>query len=390
MKIVKFIIVVMIILLIGFAVFMTANLIRAKDVQVSEEDKNEIQKIESDKDDKEIDIKLSLENEEKDIENTNILLEIPEDLEISQIILPDDSKTEEIISEYRVAKNGTYEFVFVYNIGDKENQIKKEIKVSNIKEIEESEKVPSYIPEGFEHKEGTLDTGYVISDTHGNEFVWVPVESGKLTRKNASKSKYEESDTTSKALVNSVAKYYGFYIARYESSKADFDGTIVSTSFPSVVPWYNASFSEAKENSENFCNVFNYSDIRSALCNSFAWDTTLNWLNHSKKSYSTSLDYGNYTDEIKLTGETEKDKINNIFDMAGNLKEWTTEICLDMTSIENSDKDSNKSSDEEKDNTTIRVIRGGCVGISKSASSQISFSEEAMDNYWGFRMIIYK
>ena len=33
-----------------------------------------------------------------------------------------------------------------------------------------------YVPSGFEHTEGTWNTGYVIKDTsNGNEFVWVPV-----------------------------------------------------------------------------------------------------------------------------------------------------------------------------------------------------------------------
>lgn len=389
MKLVKVIIAIIVILVIGFAIFMTVNLIGAKDIEVNKDNKTEQDEISSDKEHEAFKVKLSLEDESKDIESTNILVEIPEDLEISKIILPDESVSEEKISEYRIAKNGKYEFTFIYKVEDEEKEIKEELEVSNIKEIEEKEKVPSYIPNGFEYKEGTIDTGYVITDMYGNEFVWIPVESGILTRKNSSKTKYKETDTTSKALVNSVAKYYGFYIARYESSKAYFDDILVATSFPLVEPWYNATFSEAKENSENFCNIFGYEDIRSALCSSFAWDTTLNWLNHYEKSYSTSLDYGNYTDEIKLTGETEKDKVNNIFDMAGNLKEWTTEICLDSKSEDNSEENKNTKSEQDED-TTVRVIRGGCVGMQKSASSQISFSEEATDNYWGFRIILYK
>lgn len=389
MKLVKVIIGMIIILILVFAIFMVIILLNAKDIEIDKTDKKDNIEIESDKKSEEIEIKLSLEDESEDIESTNILLDIPKELEISKIILPDESISEEIISEYRVAKNGKYKFTFIYKIDDEEKEIKKEIEISNIKEIE-NEKMPSYIPNGFEYKEGTVDTGYVITDIYGNEFVWVPVESGKLTRKNNSKSEYKETDTTATALVNSVAKYYGFYIARYEASKAKFGDVLVATSFPQDTPWCNISFKEAKEYSENFCNVFEYEDIRSSLCNSFAWDTTLNWLNHSEKSYSTSLDYGNYTDEIKLTGETEKDKINNIFDMAGNIKEWTTEIYLDSSSKQVSEEDKKDNSKNDNQKTTIRVIRGGCVGMSKSASSQISYSEDSTDDYWGFRMILYK
>lgn len=40
------------------------------------------------------------------------------------------------------------------------------------------------IPEGFTHTEGTRDTGYVIKDSNGNEFVWIPVDKNqKITIK---------------------------------------------------------------------------------------------------------------------------------------------------------------------------------------------------------------
>ena len=40
------------------------------------------------------------------------------------------------------------------------------------------------VPTGFTHTEGTIDTGYVIQDEDGNEFVWVPVDKNqKITLK---------------------------------------------------------------------------------------------------------------------------------------------------------------------------------------------------------------
>ena len=42
-----------------------------------------------------------------------------------------------------------------------------------------------YIPEGFEHTEGSIDTGYVIKNTDtGDEFVWIPVETPVLDLSN--------------------------------------------------------------------------------------------------------------------------------------------------------------------------------------------------------------
>lgn len=272
------------------------------------------------------------------------------------------------------------------NKTEKENE--NEVSYDGLEKIngmeEKEEKEPAYIPKGFSHKSGTIEDGYVIVDQYGNEFVWVPVESGIMTRKNSAKENYEDNDSKTKALINSVASYYGFYIARYEASKADFDGKIVATSFNGVEPWYNASFSEAKETSESFCYDFGYEDIKSGLISSYAWDSTLAWLNEAKKSYSTSLDYGNYTDAINNTGSTKKDCINNIFDMAGNLKEWTTEICK-----EEKKKDENVESTETV-TVSLRVLRGGCVNLSKPANSQISFDEDVTNPSWGFRFVLYK
>ena len=40
-----------------------------------------------------------------------------------------------------------------------------------------------HIPTGFSHIEGTVDTGYVIKDSEGNEFVWIPVASDEAYAK---------------------------------------------------------------------------------------------------------------------------------------------------------------------------------------------------------------
>lgn len=378
-KIILIILIISFIAIIGVVLFNTLNIVNELEdnddkLNITE---NKTEKTEN-KLDKEKIISLKLQNENSNIESTNIIFELQEDLENYDIIMPDNSVSNEQKIEYRISKNGIYKFILKLEDG---TEIEKEIEVKNIKE-KEKDKNPTYIPEGFSHKEGTLDTGYVITDQYGNEFVWVPVKSGILTRKNSKKNQYEESDVSAKALVNSVATNYGFYIARYESSKVDFGGTIVSTTLAETKPWNNISFTEAKEYSESFASIFGYNDVKSALINSYAWDTTLNWLNNTEKSYSKSLEYGNYTDGIMQCGENKKDCINNIYDMAGNLKEWTTEILNSSNSSENEEIK------EEKN--PLRVLRGGSVNQSKSATSQISYPEGTVDEYWGFRMIIYK
>lgn len=380
MKFVKVLVVIIILIVIAFLVFLEINLSNVSSPEVNEKNLETSLNEKENKNKSKNEITLDVLNKEEKLAENKILLEIPEELKIKEILLPDDTVIEEKIEEYAVHKNGKYKFVFTLEDNSK---IEKEIEINNLLKLVEEEKKPTYIPEGFEYLTGTVDTGYVITDQYGNEFVWVPVESGILTRKNSKKSNYAEKESSAKALVNSVAKNYGFYISRYEAGKAELENNIIAVSFKGIVPWYNATYKEALEKSEEFCSNFGYNDVSSDLVSSYAWDTTLKWIDSHEKSYSSSLEYGNYSDEIKLTGETEKDCVNNICDMAGNLKEWTTELYLGKNEENNTTK-------KEKENTNLRVIRGGCVNLKKSASSNISFAEDLTDNYWGFRIILYK
>ena len=85
------------------------------------------------------------------------------------------------------------------------------------------------IPIGFEYLTGTVNTGFVIKNsTDGNEFVWVPVEKGTFVREegyyNGELQNYmsltvephvtSDGDSEYNAMVESVSKYRGFYIAR--------------------------------------------------------------------------------------------------------------------------------------------------------------------------------
>ena len=47
-----------------------------------------------------------------------------------------------------------------------------------------------HIPTGFAHTEGTVDTGYVIKDSEGNEFVWIPVANDEAYAKKLGMNNY--------------------------------------------------------------------------------------------------------------------------------------------------------------------------------------------------------
>ena len=222
---------------------------------------------------------------------------------IQSILLPDGSQERGDYAEYEVTKNGKYTFEAKGNNGVSTSLA---IEVKNIREASSSE---PYIPEGFSHIEGEVETGYVIEDKFGNQFVWVPVPSGKLTRNTLANTKYEDTIST---LGNSVAQNYGFYIARYEASIYDRNGVRMVASMKDKMPWTNITYSDAAQMASNMATSFEYEDCETALVNSGAWDTALEWIDQTEENYSTDVSSGNYSGELRNTGETESDIKNNI------------------------------------------------------------------------------
>lgn len=303
---------------------------------------------------------------------------------IQSILLPDGSQERGDYAEYEVTKNGKYTFEAKGNNGVSTSLA---IEVKNIREASSSE---PYIPEGFSHIEGEVETGYVIEDKFGNQFVWVPVPSGKLTRNTLANTKYEDTIST---LGNSVAQNYGFYIARYEASIYDRNGVRMVASMKDKMPWTNITYSDAAQMASNMATSFEYEDCETALVNSGAWDTALEWIDQTEENYSTDVSSGNYSGELRNTGETESDIKNNICDLAGNAREWTTEIFKETVKPTNTSKNKNKNTTNEEvisETVTYRVIRGGSANLDRPASSHTGYKENTSEAYWGFRMILYK
>lgn len=305
---------------------------------------------------------------------------------IESIKLPNGQIVTSEGAKYEVSKNGEYSFIIK---GSNGSEVTKKITVDNITEISADS---PYIPEGFTQVEDTtVETGFVIEDSKGNQFVWVPVESGSLIRNTNENDKYEEIDSTATGLYNSVAKYYGFYIARYEASKAEINGLSIAKSVKNEIPWSNMNYEEAYSACVNASIAYNYSGVKTALMNSYAWDTTLDWLNKSVSNYSSNTSYGNYSGTILKTGTTEMDQVNSICDMAGNLREWTTEVYYpELPTLEEDTQNTITNEEIEDTEETYRVVRGGSANINKVANSHIGQPENLSDIYWGFRMILYK
>lgn len=203
---------------------------------------------------------------------------------------------------------------------------------------------PSYIPNGFTHLCGTVETGYVIKDSSGNEFVWVPVDgiNVKYGRYNFGFGYYREEEDIA-AIRTSVETYKGFYVARYEAGDASviLPRTSSSGSTHKVVSQANKQVynyikrDDALRLSENMYDR-NVTGVTSTLMTSYLWETMLKWIETDSKYagsnfitnstgkgwYSNNYSSGNSSHKTGISYNNGANCIKNIYDLAGNMWEW--------------------------------------------------------------------
>ena len=132
-----------------------------------------------------------------------------------------------------------------------------------------------------------------------------------------------------KNMIDSVRKYGGFYIGRYELSN---EGTKKNQISLTNTNWYNLY---AK------CKAIDNTSVETRMIWGCNWDKVCEFINTSgdKVSLTDSSTYGNFKNSQypantgnyvqntkKNTGSNEAWKTNNIYDIAGNCQEWTQEI----------------------------------------------------------------
>ena len=277
-----------------------------------------------------------------------------------------------------------------------------------------------YIPEGFSHTEGTWNSGYIIRDGLENEFVWVPcvldqtkvkpgdkVETFKKTLPTTTDTtdpyyKYNvsnlaitgEQGTSASEIEISVGTYGGFYIARYEAgikgttengglaTKTATDGSVKPLSQEGKGVWNYISRTNAMIVSSSMVNTED--GVKSSLISSACWDTTLQWIVNSSEN---RLNEPNLGYDIDSTGNgwhsdvsnntrhtTGYYAVNNIYDMAGNVWEWTTENCT-------------------TNGNRYVILRGGeyvYTGSFCPAAYRYSVSDLGNSTSTGFRVVLYK
>ena len=267
-------------------------------------------------------------------------------------------------------------------------------------DLKDDEDNTIWIPGGFgidEESSTNQDEGIVITDKDGNEFVWVPVpdpntmfvyqtaklSDGKTTTNKYSKLRIREGNSYTATspgefnpnnvmepdvlddgdiyymdklgynslnemasglvkeyteMANSIEKYYGFYIGRYELSGTKDKPTVQKGTVITLEDWYGY---------KKLCEevIQNNSYAKSIMIYGCQWDETMSWLKRTKfagqeeKVDEDSSSWGNFMDstgeaniegagKAQITGYSKYWSANNIYDLAGNYREWTQEACI--------------------------------------------------------------
>ena len=234
------------------------------------------------------------------------------------------------------------------------------------------------VPAGFKvvNKDANVTDGIVVEDvshsaTAGSQFVWIPVGevvkdsagnketitlgrysfdssgnataySGTYTEDTASNHNSSYGNTIAKDIEDFKNKVtnttHGYYIGRYESRK---NGTQVTVKASDKVYNYIIQPDAATVSRGMYSSDSNF---ESDLMNSYAWDTAIVFLQKfdnrdnkaSLKPYSQQNSLNTSSDGLASQGTnnlevSKQDVICNVYDMASNCWEWTTETCSDST-----------------------------------------------------------
>ena len=263
----------------------------------------------------------------------------------------------------------------------------------------------------------TVDKGIVIEDatvdkdgkptaTAGSQFVWVPV--GKITKEDGTKTEIKlnrytfasdgtpteknnevinsyfsetesKGNTVAKNIVNftnSVKANGGYYIGRYEArtttARTASGNALTQITEKGTDQVYN--YVTQKQAAEQAQGMYTSNNFTSDLMNSYAWDTAITFI----QKCTDKPNYANQTSlnkSLSQTGTT-NDNPCNIFDMASNVWEWTTETSSRISSATLSEAPC--------------AYRGGLYGNSRYYTSyrgDTGLSDSS--NIIGFRPLLY-
>ena len=190
-------------------------------------------------------------------------------------------------------------------------------------------------PNSTSYREPDILTDKDTDDTAAQAGFTAKVATGTEEAKTALKVMAESLVQDYSEMIESIAKYKGFYIGRYELSTKTENGVKVGIEQKDKASKTNTNWYELYKYSKNIAGSEN---MQTRMIWGCQWDVTCKWLKEHNYDINNSSAWGNYSDSVspanggnyeqnnkKNTGSNENWKANNIYDLAGNCREWTQE-----------------------------------------------------------------
>ncbi len=277
------------------------------------------------------------------------------------------------------------------------------------------------VPAGFkvQNPDKTVPDGIIIEDvshkaTEGSEFVWIPVgqvnrekgepvtiklsrytfdDAGKETDKGEdtvenfykelpeprAMTGYEEYIYTTAKDINafkaSAVENSGYYVGRYEARTTTKrpEGGEALTQLTEKPGDYVYSWVTQPQAAQLSRGMYSDNNFTSDLVNSYAWDTAIKFLQEfdNRKNKTKPYSQQKSINTSLLENGTTADVICNVYDMASNTMEWTTETSFALY------------------NPSVK--RGSCVGYDETlVSSSRYYTDPGYDDgRFSFRPILY-
>ena len=154
------------------------------------------------------------------------------------------------------------------------------------------------------------------------------------------------------AMIASVLKYKGFYVARYEAGIQGDKVVFKNANTTSGVKTLNASSSSGTMWYGLYEKMASFAETNDKYVSSMIWgsqyDAMMNWMAKNEKKVGTIDSSKTNKDSNMVTGSSTDDVINNVYDLYGCHYEWTLEAY----------------------DTDLRVSRGGSFSIYNSPANR--------------------